>query len=203
MTYTIDQNNPLYAFIAPIMDTLSAKDNSIHELQIKLEDLTNQLSQSQSNLSDITKKLNDANNTITTLLNLPKPLEQWEIIADQILAAARVLDKFDVPYVFGGNNFSDGGFDCSGFDKLLFDVIAKTNLPRVSKDQAKSGTIIPKKDARKGDLLFFDYSAGHTGITHVGIYMGDGNMIHTNTPATKINIKAVNWDTVVSVSRYL
>ncbi|GAA0493958.1 hypothetical protein GCM10008986_20580 [Salinibacillus aidingensis] len=73
-------------------------------------------------------------------------------------------------------------FDCSSYTQLVF----KNNgiqLPRVSRDQAKKGRSITKSQLKTGDLMFFTtndlYSDGRVG--HVGIYMGNGDMIHAST----------------------
>lgn len=71
-------------------------------------------------------------------------------------------------------------FDCSSYTQLVFRKVG-IELPRVSRDQAARGTTV--KSLTKGDLLFFTnydlYSDGR--VSHVGIYMGDGNMIHAST----------------------
>lgn len=71
-------------------------------------------------------------------------------------------------------------FDCSSYTQLVFGKNGIT-LPRVSRDQAGRGTTVAQLEA--GDLMFFTqkdlYSDGRVG--HVGIYMGDGSMIHAST----------------------
>ncbi|WP_240941405.1 C40 family peptidase [Paenibacillus sp. HB172176] len=82
-------------------------------------------------------------------------------------------------YRYGGTTTK--GFDCSGFTGYVF---AKMNidLPRVSRDQATIGTKVAKADLQPGDLVFFDTSGKNNGgITHVGIYVGDGEFAHAST----------------------
>ncbi|WP_078546679.1 C40 family peptidase [Litchfieldia alkalitelluris] len=71
-------------------------------------------------------------------------------------------------------------FDCSSFTQLVFQQNGIT-IPRVSRDQASKGTYV--KELKAGDLMFFTnsdlYSDGRIG--HVGIYMGDGSMIHASS----------------------
>jgi peptidoglycan DL-endopeptidase CwlO len=137
---------------------------------------------------------------LAQITDLKKRPEPWEVKADIVIAIAKAFDALKIPYVFGGETIK--GMDCSGFVQAIYKQVGVT-LPRVSKDQAKVGTQIdPKNKAlwRKGDLVSFDYSGDGT-VDHIGIYMGDGNMIHTNTPATGINIKAVG--SPVSVNRVL
>lgn len=143
-----------------------------------------------SSIADLNKTISDLNNQIAVMV---QPKADWEVKADNILLAASVLDALNIPYVFGGE--SKDGMDCSGFTQFLYKNVANVNLPRVSKDQATTGQAIDITDMskwQKGDLIAFDYSTSRTGVDHIGIYMGNGKMIHTNTPATGINIKSVS-----------
>lgn len=84
-------------------------------------------------------------------------------------------------YKFGATlNEAPKLFDCSSFTQLVFKENG-INIPRVSRDQAKKGSYV--KNLMPGDLMFFTdnelYSDGRVG--HVGIYMGDGTMIHAST----------------------
>ncbi|OIJ21410.1 peptidoglycan endopeptidase [Anaerobacillus alkalidiazotrophicus] len=71
-------------------------------------------------------------------------------------------------------------FDCSSYTQLVFKYVG-IDIPRVSRDQARKGRYVT--DLKAGDLMFFTnnelYSDGRVG--HVGIYMGDGSMIHAST----------------------
>lgn len=71
-------------------------------------------------------------------------------------------------------------FDCSSYTQLVFKNVG-IELPRVSRDQAEKGRTVTQLE--KGDLMFFTlkdtYSDGR--VAHVGIYMGDGSMIHAST----------------------
>ena len=79
-------------------------------------------------------------------------------------------------YVWGGT--TPEGFDCSGYVQYLYKK-HNINLPRTAWGQSKQGQIIEKHKLQKGDLLFFltDKKRGIP-ITHVGIYIGNGNFIH-------------------------
>lgn len=79
-------------------------------------------------------------------------------------------------YVWGGT--TPEGFDCSGYVQYLYKK-HNINLPRTAWSQSKKGLTIAKSDLQKGDLLFFltDKKRGIP-VTHVGIYIGDGNFIH-------------------------
>ena len=79
-------------------------------------------------------------------------------------------------YVWGGT--TPEGFDCSGYVQYLYKK-HNINLPRTAWQQSKQGQVIERDELQKGDLLFFltDKKRGIP-ITHVGIYIGDGNFIH-------------------------
>jgi cell wall-associated NlpC family hydrolase len=141
---------------------------------------------------------------VAELKGVPVAKPEWEVKADTVIAIAKALDALGIPYVFGGESIK--GMDCSGFVQFIYKQVG-VSMNRVSKNQATQGTQINKKDSkvwRKGDLVAFDYSKNGE-IDHIGIYLGNGTMIHTNTPATGINIKAVNHTTsgLVSVNRVL
>jgi cell wall-associated NlpC family hydrolase len=84
-----------------------------------------------------------------------------------------------VRYEFGAPAGRTDVFDCSSFTQQVF----KENgikLPRSSRQQAKVGTYVPKDQLKKGDLIFFwTRATGRGNIGHVGIYAGDGKVLHT------------------------
>jgi murein DD-endopeptidase / murein LD-carboxypeptidase len=80
-------------------------------------------------------------------------------------------------YKYGGVS-PETGFDCSGFTKYVFSKFG-FNLTHQSKAQNKEGYWIPKEDLRQGDLVFFNTDG--SGISHVGIYLGDGEFVHSAT----------------------
>lgn len=89
----------------------------------------------------------------------------------------KVIDKaIGTKYVSGG--VSTNGFDCSGFTMYVFDKIG-INLPHQSGSQYQMGTAISRDDIREGDLVFFNTSG--KGVSHVGIYVGDGKFAHASS----------------------
>ena len=79
-----------------------------------------------------------------------------------------------VPYLWGGTTPS--GFDCSGFVQYVLAQNGKS-IPRTSQEQFASGQAVDKSQLQAGDLVFYDWSGGIE-ATHVGIYEGNGKMIH-------------------------
>jgi len=98
-----------------------------------------------------------------------------------------------VPYVWGGTD-PDTGLDCSGFTQL----VAKENgitLPRTAAQQARVGTEVPSLDqAKAGDLVVLE------GGSHIGIYVGDGKMIHAPKAGDVVKISKV-WETPMTIRR--
>ncbi|MDF2961349.1 MAG: hydrolase [Paenibacillus sp.] len=77
------------------------------------------------------------------------------------------------PYKFGAKAGQTRNFDCSSFTQFVY-AQHGIHLPRTSKAQSRVGSYVPKSRLMPGDLVFF-YSPIH----HVGIYLGDGHMLHT------------------------
>ncbi|MDD6762560.1 MAG: SH3 domain-containing C40 family peptidase [Clostridiales bacterium] len=99
-----------------------------------------------------------------------------------------------VPYVWGGT--SPGGFDCSG----LVQYVCNQNgisVPRVAASQRGAGQYVSRENLQPGDLVFFSRGGG---ISHVGIYVGNGNMIHA--PQTGDVVKISSIETSYRISSY-
>ncbi|TBL69831.1 NlpC/P60 family protein [Paenibacillus thalictri] len=82
------------------------------------------------------------------------------------------------PYDFGAKYGQTKTFDCSSFMKTIFAQNGIT-LPRVSRDQALEGKYVSKSNLETGDLVFFTTKDSKGKIGHVGMYVGNGMMIHT------------------------
>nr|DAU79854.1 MAG TPA: NlpC/P60 family [Caudoviricetes sp.] len=78
------------------------------------------------------------------------------------------------PYVWGGT--SPSGFDCSGFVQYVLAENGKS-VPRTTQEQFAGGQAVDKSNLQAGDLVFYNWQCG-TDATHVGIYEGNGKMIH-------------------------
>ncbi|MDR1640432.1 MAG: C40 family peptidase [Clostridiales bacterium] len=84
------------------------------------------------------------------------------------------------PYVWGGTNLSRG-VDCSGFVYSVYKHFGIT-LNRTSRSMPNDGYRVKKADLQKGDLVFFDTSGSNNGaISHVGMYIGNGQFIHSSS----------------------
>lgn len=89
-------------------------------------------------------------------------------------------DVLGTKYKYGGTSVKTG-FDCSGFVNHIFSKMGY-ELERRSADIATEGTKVAKDELRVGDLVFFDTSGKNNGgISHVGIYVGNGQFAHAST----------------------
>jgi cell wall-associated NlpC family hydrolase len=95
------------------------------------------------------------------------------------------LDVMGMPYRWGDQG--DQGFDCSGLIRYAFGKHGIT-LPRRSADQAREGAEVGRdlEALHAGDVLTF--ATGGQGISHVGLYLGNGRFIHSATQGVQISI---------------
>ena len=109
-------------------------------------------------------------------------------VSDVIAYAKAQLGK---PYVWGAQG--PNSFDCSGFTYYVFKNKAGITLPRNSSAQSTYGKYVKKSELRAGDLVFFDTNGANNGaVSHVGLYIGDGKMIHASYSQKKIVIDNFN-----------
>ena len=83
-----------------------------------------------------------------------------------------------VKYRFGSPSGRTSTFDCSSFTQYIYGKYG-IKLPRVSSNQAKKGYKVYKANLKKGDLVFFRTARTGSKIGHVGVYAGNGKMLHT------------------------
>ncbi|MCX7990951.1 MAG: C40 family peptidase, partial [Proteobacteria bacterium] len=101
-----------------------------------------------------------------------------------------------IPYRWGGNNVAEG-LDCSGFTKAIYNLCG-INIPRTSDAQMREGYPVDDNEIEEGDLVFF----GNNGrANHVGIYIGDGKMVHA--PKRNDEIKIADIKSNYFKSRFL
>ena len=89
-----------------------------------------------------------------------------------------------VKYQYGANGPYQ--YDCSSFTQHVFKQQG-INLPRVSREQAQTGLFISSNQLQKGDLIFFD-SKKSQNVSHVGIYLGNGDFIHASSAKHQVTI---------------
>jgi cell wall-associated NlpC family hydrolase len=98
----------------------------------------------------------------------------------------------DIRYVRGGRDPSTG-FDCSGFVRYVFAHAIGMQLPTNSASQFLEGLKVKRADMKPGDLVFF-HTRGKRGISHVGIYIANGEFIHSPTVGKSVQISSLDED---------
>lgn len=102
------------------------------------------------------------------------------------------------PYVYGGTSLTKGT-DCSGFTMRIFQKFG-ISLPRTAAEQARTGTKVSLSDVRPGDLIFYGSSKR---ISHVVIYIGNGQVVHASSKRTGIKISDMYYRTPVCARSYI
>ncbi|MGW1404832.1 NlpC/P60 family protein [Streptomyces sp. NPDC002403] len=103
--------------------------------------------------------------------------------AEKVLAFARA--QIGKPYVWGATG--PASYDCSGLTQAAWKA-AGVDIPRTTWDQVEIGTRVATADLRPGDLVFF-----YDDISHVGIYKGDGMMIHAPKPGANVREESIYY----------
>lgn len=107
-----------------------------------------------------------------------KPAAPAEAATSSVVAAA--MSKIGAPYRWGATG--PHAFDCSGLVKWAFKDRG-ASLPRTSRAMSQTGTPVAKSDLRPGDLVFF-----YKPVSHVGIYIGDGKIVHASNKKSPVKV---------------
>ena len=110
----------------------------------------------------------------------PQTPEGNQSVAQKIVSAA--YSFLGIPYVWGGT--TTAGFDCSGMVQAAH-AAAGISIPRVSWDQGAAGVEVSASEALPGDIVYYGW--------HVGIYIGNGQMIHAPEEGDVVKISTVDW----------
>lgn len=115
----------------------------------------------------------------------PPPEVPTTIAGNAAGVVRTALDAIGTPYVWGGT--AANGFDCSGLVQWAYSQHG-IRLPRMSRDQARSGSEVPPvvEALQPGDILLFAAQPGG-GVTHVGMYVGQQTFIHSSNTGVKLS----------------
>ena len=143
-----------------------------------------------SEIGDVGIKSFERNlNTDVKLINNPK--NKKTLLNNLLNKIIRESNTYlGTPYLWGGT--TRNGIDCSAFVKNVY-LSVGIKLPRVSQNQAKVVKSITIDKIRKGDLIFFETDKNRPNtVSHVGIYLGSGNLIHASSKNKKVVIVPLN-----------
>ena len=136
------------------------------------------------------------------IADAPEPLDEGDAVpptvVEQVIANAET--QLGVPYVWGGTT-PNVGFDCSGLLQWAFDEAGVT-IPRVTHDQWNAGDKVEWDDLERGDLLFWrsDPTAPDY-ISHVAIFLGDGQMLEAPRTGLDVRVTSVRTDNYAGAVR--
>jgi cell wall-associated NlpC family hydrolase len=114
--------------------------------------------------------------------------------AEGTIAVQAALTRIGSPYVWGGSGPNQ--FDCSGLVMWAFQQ-AGISLPHSSQALAHGGQPVSMDEMQPGDLVTY-----YSDASHVGIYIGDGMMVHASTYGTPVRVAPVNNAPIYNVRRY-
>lgn len=117
-------------------------------------------------------------------LATPAPAAVALPAAPAVSAMSNALGKIGAPYRWGAAGPT--AFDCSGLVSWAFKN-AGIPLPRSSRAMSKVGTPVARADLRPGDLVFF-----YRPVSHVGIYIGDGKIVHASSRKSPVKVSDMN-----------
>lgn len=109
-------------------------------------------------------------------------------IADKVISSAE--SKLGSTYVYGDTGKE--GYDCSGLVYSIYNDELGISIPRSSASQSTFGKQVSKYDLQEGDLVFFNTTGN--GVSHVGIYVGNGKFIHASSGQGKVMTSSLSED---------
>ena len=151
-----------------------------------------------------TAKSSTAKKTVTTVAKKEVKASKTYVPASYSAVTGQAVVDYamrylGLRYVSGGYSLSTGT-DCSGFTKLIYKEFGVT-LSRAVRSQASNGTYVSKSNLQKGDLVFYGYGNGV--VRHVGIYIGNGQVLHESNPRDGVKINSVNMMQYITARRVI
>lgn len=99
------------------------------------------------------------------------------------------MSYLGIPYVYGGTD-RESGVDCSGLVQNLFRSAIGLDLPRTAAAMSKVGEKVDRTELKPGDLVFFNTM--RRAFSHVGVYLGDGEFLHSPSSGGKVRIEKLS-----------
>ncbi len=177
-----------------IVDSLAAKQDQIESRVAEARQLYEELDRKYHEALAAQAAAQDAAGTGGSTIGgspIPPPPAPNGNVAAVLQAAYSMIGT---PYQYGGSS-PDTGFDCSGFTMWAWSH-AGVYLPHSSAAQYASLPHVAQSDLQPGDLVFF-----YTPISHVGIYVGGGSMIHSPQTGSVVSVVPIYWDSFVGAAR--
>ena len=175
-----------------IVDALAAKQDQIESRVAEARDLYEELDrQYHEALAAQAAAQEAATSSSVGVSPIPPPPAPNANVAAVLQAAYSMIGT---PYQYGGSS-PETGFDCSGFTMWAWSH-AGVYLPHSSAAQYASLLQVAQSDLQPGDLVFF-----YSPISHVGMYVGGGSMIHSPNTGSVVSVVPIYWDSFVGAAR--
>ena len=175
-----------------IVDALAAKQDQIESRVAEARDLYEELDRDYHEaLAAQAAAQEAATSSSVGVSPIPPPPAPNANVAAVLQAAYSMIGT---PYQYGGSS-PETGFDCSGFTMWAWSH-AGVYLPHSSAAQYASLLQVAQSDLQPGDLVFF-----YSPISHVGMYVGGGSMIHSPTTGSVVSVVPIYWDSFVGAAR--
>ncbi|NYJ05225.1 C40 family peptidase [Petropleomorpha daqingensis] len=118
-------------------------------------------------------------------------------VANEVIATAirTALAQVGKPYVFGASG--PNGFDCSGLTMFAY-AAAGVSLPHSSSAQSRLGVAVSRSELQPGDLVYF-----YSPVSHVGLYIGNGMMVHARTYGQPVAVTTVDMNGYAGARRII
>ena len=174
-----------------IVDALAAKQDQIESRVAEARDLYEELDRKYHEALAAEAAAQESVGTVGGVSPIPPPPAPNPNVAAVLQAAYSVIGT---PYQYGGSS-PETGFDCSGFTMWAWSH-AGVYLPHSSAAQYASLPHVAQSDLQPGDLVFF-----YSPISHVGIYVGGGSMIHSPQTGSVVSVVPIYWDSFAGAAR--
>ncbi len=182
----------LFSACSDSQDKLQANTTNKNVSIYSIMGITEPTKEDFSSNSNNTQAMISPNITYVSYKKKPSNFYYFNQKKQQLINEIEVRAKsfLGVPYVWGATG--PNTFDCSGFTQWVYRDVG-INIPRVSKNQARVGQFVKYQNLQRGDMVFFDTKKKRTGlVSHVGIYLGNGDFIHASSAGKSVVIYNFN-----------
>jgi len=166
------------------LDKIASKFNVDIDDLLEANSLSSRAKVAPGRIVLVPKIIEEKEEEFVTLTN--RPLKPWSSSDEKYMLVKVAKSFMGAPYKYGGESVR--GLDCSAFVKKIYDIF-DVQLPRSAREQFYSGMKIARDDLSVGDLVFFRTKRYLKYPTHVGIFIGDGNFIHSSSGHNKLGVK--------------
>lgn len=160
-----------------------AEEERIRAEQERIRILNERLDKQRSLLGQLGGGYNDGNS-------------EAGLLDDRILGAITFAkNQIGKPYIWGATG--SRGYDCSGLTMMAYESVG-IDIGRTTYNQIYAGRGVSSRDLKPGDLILFNYDGTPS---HVGLYIGNGNMIHAPQTGESIKVAPVNYSRICGIRR--